>query len=67
MFKICFEIIVLNFRKYEVKICQFLAVSVIFYTFVTALSAWNNNCGTLKNLKNKNILNAILACIMESM
>ena len=57
-----------QFQEYEAKICQFLVNCVIFYIFVTALSPWNNNYGTRKKiLKNKDIHNASLACIIKNM
>ena len=56
-----------QFLECEAKICNFLVNFVFFYIFVTALSPRNNNFGTRKKiLKNKDVHNASLACIIES-
>ena len=57
-----------QFQECEAEICHFLLNRVIFCIFVTALSPRNNNYGTRKVfLKIKDIRNASLACIIESM
>ena len=55
-----------QFLECEAKICKFLVNFVIFYIFVTALSPRNKNFGSEKILKNKDVHNASLACIIES-
>ena len=56
-----------QFLECEAKICKFLVNFVIFYIFVTALSPRNNIFWyTKKILKNKDVHNASLACIIES-
>ena len=51
MFRICFDLFVLNFRIVRLKSVIFLVNRVIVLDFVTTPSTINNNYGTQKNLK----------------
>ena len=65
MFKFFFSFFS-QFLECEAKICKFLVNFVIFYIFVTPFLQEINILVREKILKNKDVHNASLACIIES-